>query len=84
GAVFNDAVAQLRAKAEADAEAMRQNQILQQNIAEFLNVTMDIAQGDLTKRGVVTEDVLGNVVDAVNLTVEEIAYLLKDVAKVAE
>jgi twitching motility protein PilJ len=84
GAVFNDAVTQLRAKAEADAEAMRQNQILQQNIAEFLNVTMDIAQGDLTKRGVVTEDVLGNVVDAVNLTVEEIAYLLKDVAKVAE
>ncbi|RIH86933.1 methyl-accepting chemotaxis protein [Calidithermus roseus] len=84
GSVFNDAVTQLRAKAEADAEAMRQSQILQQNIAEFLNVTMDIAQGDLTKRGVVTEDVLGNVVDAVNLTVEEIAYLLKDVAKVAE
>jgi len=84
GSIFNEVVTQLRAKAEADAEAMRQNQILQQNIAEFLNVAMEIAQGDLTKRGVVTEDVLGNVVDAVNLTIEEIAYLLKDVTKVAE
>lgn len=45
---------------------------------------MDIAQGDLTKRGRVTEDVLGNVVDAVNLTIEEIAYLLKQVQSAAE
>ncbi|GEM85645.1 methyl-accepting chemotaxis protein [Meiothermus granaticius] len=81
---FNESVAQLRAKAESDAEALRQSQLMQQNIGEFLNVAMDIAQGNLTKRGRVTEDVLGNVVDAVNLTVEEIAYLLKQVQQAAE
>jgi methyl-accepting chemotaxis protein len=81
---FNDSVAQLRAKAEADAEQLRQSRLLQENIAAFLNVAMEIAQGDLTKRGRVTEDVLGNVVDAVNLTVEEIAHLLKQVQSAAE
>lgn len=81
---FNDTVIQLRAKAEADAEQVRQSQLLQENIGAFLNVAMDIAQGDLTKRGRVTEDVLGNVVDAVNLTIEEIAYLLKKVQSAAE
>ncbi len=81
---FNDTVVQLKAKAEADAEQLRQSQLLQENIGAFLNVAMDIAQGDLTKRGRVTEDVLGNVVDAVNLTIEEIAYLLKQVQSAAE
>lgn len=62
---FNETTLQLKAKAEADAEQLRQSQLLQENIGAFLNVAMDIAQGDLTKRGRVTEDVLGNVVDAV-------------------
>ncbi|GEM84673.1 methyl-accepting chemotaxis protein [Meiothermus hypogaeus] len=81
---FNETALQLKAKAEADAEQLRQSQLLQENIGAFLNVAMDIAQGDLTKRGRVTEDVLGNVVDAVNLTVEEIAYLLKQVQNATE
>ncbi len=81
---FNETTLQLKAKAETDAEQLRQTQLLQENIGAFLNVAMDIAQGDLTKRGRVTEDVLGNVVDAVNLTVEEIAYLLKQVQTAAE
>lgn len=81
---FNETTLQLKAKAEADAEQLRQTQLLQENIGAFLNVAMDIAQGDLTKRGRVTEDVLGNVVDAVNLTVEEIAYLLRQVQAAAE
>jgi twitching motility protein PilJ len=81
---FNETTLQLKAKAEADAEQLRQSQLLQENIGAFLNIAMDIAQGDLTKRGRVTEDVLGNVVDAVNLTVEEIAYLLKQVQTATE
>jgi twitching motility protein PilJ len=81
---FNETAVQLKAKAEADAEQLRQSQLLQENIAAFLSVAMEIAQGDLTQRGRVTEDVLGNVVDAVNLTVEEIAYLLKQVQAAAE
>lgn len=84
GRTFNQTVQQLKAKAEADAETLHKSQLMQQNIGEFLNVAMDIAQGNLTKRGRVTEDVLGNVVDAVNLTVEEISYLLKQVQQAAE
>ena len=60
-------------------EERRQREMLQQNIGSFLDVAMDIADGDLTKRGAVSEDVLGNVVDAINLMVEEVAYLLRDV-----
>ncbi|WP_299430270.1 methyl-accepting chemotaxis protein [uncultured Meiothermus sp.] len=81
---FNETTLRLKARAETDAEQLRQTQLLQENIGAFLNVAMDIAQGDLTRRGRVTEDVLGNVVDAVNLTVEEIAYLLKQVQTAAE
>ena len=60
-------------------EERRQREMLQSNIGNFLDVAMDIADGDLTKRGAVSEDVLGNVVDAINLMVEEVAYLLRDV-----
>ena len=44
---------------------------------------MDIADGDFTKRGVVSEDALGNVVDAINLMVEELGGLLRDVQQAA-
>ncbi len=56
---------------------------LQENVSEFLQVAMDISGGDLTKKGRVTEDALGNVVDAINLMTEEIGYLLKDVQNVS-
>ena len=46
-------------------------------MGQFLDVTMDIAEGDLTKKGKVTEDVLGNVVDSINLMVEELAGTLR-------
>ena len=80
---FNDSVTQLRLKAQADADASERNALLQGNIGNFLNVAMDIADGDFTKRGQVSEDALGNVVDAINLMVEEIALLLGDVQKTA-
>lgn len=57
---------------------------LQEHVRQFLQVATEIARGDLTKRGQVTTDVLGNVVDAVNLTIEEIAHLLKSVKQAAE
>lgn len=81
--VFNESVEQLKAKAVSDAEAMRQSAQLQHNIGEFLQVAMTIAQGNLTQRGRVTEDVLGNVVDAINLMTEEVGFLLKNVQKAA-
>ena len=45
---------------------------------------MDIAEGDFTKRGNVTEDVLGNIVDAINLMVEEVAALLNQTQNAAQ
>jgi methyl-accepting chemotaxis protein len=83
---LDDSIVQLRGLVrtaeERDRERLERER-LQSNIAEFLKVAMDIAQGDLTKRGTVTEDVLGSVVDAVNLATEEIARLLQDVQQTA-
>ena len=76
---FNNAAAQLRANAERNEQESIESKRLQNNIGEFLDVTMDIAEGDLTKRGKVTEDVLGNVVDSINLMTEELAHTLKSV-----
>ena len=44
---------------------------------------MDIASGDFTQRGQVSEDVLGNVVDAINLMVEEIGLVLTEFTETA-
>jgi twitching motility protein PilJ len=57
---------------------------LQENVSEFLNVAMDIAGGDLTKKGAVTDDVLGNVVDAINIMTDEFGVLLGNVRSAAE
>ena len=83
---FNGAVTKLRGmvqtEAERDEERLRR-ETLQSNIGNFLDVAMDIADGDFTKRGQVSEDALGNVVDAINLMIEEIALLLGEVQKTA-
>ncbi len=76
---FNNSILQLRDFLGRQEEERQRNIQLQSNIGEFLNVAMDISGGDLTRKGRVTEDVLGNVVDAINLMTEEIGYLLKDV-----
>jgi twitching motility protein PilJ len=73
---------QVRTEAERDEER-RAREELQANIARFLDTATDIARGDLTKRGDVTADVLGNVVDAINVMVEEIAGTLKGVRDAA-
>ena len=78
---FNSAVAQLRQNADKNELERQENEKLQNNIGDFLNVTMDIAEGDLTKRGRVTEDVLGNVVDSINLMTEELGQVLKGVQR---
>jgi len=49
--------------AERDAER-RQRQDLQANINALPRLAMEVSHGDLTKRGDVTSDVLGSVVDA--------------------
>ena len=83
---FNDTVVRLRAHVTTEAERdeeRRRRETLQANITAFLETVTEIAQGDLRRRGEVTPDVLGNVVDAVNVMVEEIAALLTDVRHAA-
>ncbi|MEM7479721.1 MAG: methyl-accepting chemotaxis protein [Acidobacteriota bacterium] len=76
---------ELRREQEAQGEVDRvERESLQANIREFLLVSTEIAKGDLTQRGRVTEDVLGNVVDAINLVVEQIGEILIGVRRTAE
>lgn len=77
---FNNTASELEIKARADAETLENSRMLQAHISDFLDVAMDIAEGDFTKRGTVSEDVLGNVIDAINLMVEEVASLLQGVS----
>ena len=86
GRTFNDTVVRLRAHVTTEAERdeeRRRRESLQANITQFLETVTEIAQGDLRRRGEVTPDVLGNVVDAVNVMVEEIGTLLVDVRHAA-
>ncbi|MGM9320174.1 methyl-accepting chemotaxis protein [Deinococcus aquaticus] len=78
---FNNATAQLRANEDKNVAEREEAQRLQGNIGSFLDVTMDIAGGDLTRRGVVSEDVLGNVVDSINVMVDELGAVLGEVQK---
>jgi len=83
---FNDTVVRLRAQVMTEAERdeeKRKREALQKNIQTFLDTAMEIAQGDLSRRGQVTPDVLGNVVDSINVMVEEIAAILAEVRHAA-
>jgi twitching motility protein PilJ len=84
GMAFNNSAEQLREYVNAQREEGQRSQALQKNIGDFLDVAMDISSGDLTKKGKVTEDVLGNVVDAINVMTEEIGGLLRDVRKTTD
>ncbi|MFC6592633.1 methyl-accepting chemotaxis protein [Deinococcus lacus] len=77
GRSLNTAAAQLEENERRVAQEREEAVLLQNNIGEFLDVTMDIAEGDLTKRGRVTEDILGNVVDSINYMTDELAQVLK-------
>jgi twitching motility protein PilJ len=86
-ATFNQTVQKLRGQVQTEAERDRerhQREELQNNISIFLDTVMDVAGGDLRRRGVVTADVLGSVVDAINVMLDEIAGVLVAVQSAAE
>ncbi len=56
---------------------------LQRSVTDFLTVVSQIARGDLTLRGQVTSDALGNVVDSVNYMLDNFAKVLERVRKAA-
>jgi methyl-accepting chemotaxis protein len=83
---FNDSVVRLSALVQTEAdrdEERRKREELQQNIITFLDTVVEIGKGDLTRRGEVSRDVLGNVVDSINVMVEEIASIVGDVRQAA-
>jgi twitching motility protein PilJ len=83
---FNQSIVRLRSLVHTEAERdeeRKKREDLQRNITRFLDTVTEVAQGDLSRRGEVTADVLGNVVDAINVMVGEISALIGDVRKVA-
>ena len=57
---------------------------LQRSVTDFLTIVSQIARGDLTLRGKVTNDALGNVVDSVNYMLDNFSRVLERVRNGAE
>ncbi|HWR35565.1 MAG TPA: HAMP domain-containing methyl-accepting chemotaxis protein [Clostridia bacterium] len=54
---------------------------LQRSVTDFLTIVSQIARGDMTLRGKVTNDALGNVVDSVNYMLDNFTKVLERVRK---
>jgi len=83
---FNQTIVRLRSQVQTEAERdqeRRSREELQRNITRFLHAVEEISAGDLTRRGEVTADVLGNVVDAINVMVAEIGAVMLGVRHAA-
>ena len=72
-----------RAVAKVARAAMNQETTdsLQRSITELLAVINQVARGDLTLRGKVTNDALGNVVDSINYMLDNFSKVLERVRK---
>ncbi len=66
------------------AEADRVNKRNQNAILRLMNELGDLADGDLTVRATVTEDITGSIADSVNYTTEELQKLVSRVVAAAE
>lgn len=73
------------------AEALRQQRLAeaakdatQAAILRLMNEMGDLADGDLTVRATVTEDITGAIADSVNYTIEELSVLVSRINKAAE
>ncbi|HYL94133.1 MAG TPA: methyl-accepting chemotaxis protein, partial [Alphaproteobacteria bacterium] len=76
----------LNRAAESSSRAMfnqEAQESLQKSVTEFLTIVSQIARGDLTLRGRVTNDALGNVVDSVNYMMDNFVKVLERVRKAA-
>src|SRR5271169_6627324 len=76
---LNRAVAKV-SKATFNQEA---NESLQRSITDLLAVINQVARGDLTLRGKVTNDALGNVSDSINYMLDNFTKVLERVRKAA-
>lgn len=83
--VFNDDIQSRRLEAERqrrEAEAVKDAN--QQAILRLMNEMGDLADGDLTVRTTVTEDITGAIADSVNYAIEEMAVLVKRINESAD
>ena len=76
---LNRAVAKV-SKATSNQDA---NDALQKSITDLLTVINQVARGDLTLRGKVTNDALGNVTDSINYMLDNFTKVLERVRKAA-
>jgi len=76
---LNRAVAKV-SKASSNQEA---SESLQRSITDLLAVINQVARGDLTLRGKVTNDALGNVSDSINYMLDNFTKVLERVRKAA-
>ena len=65
------------------AEAERENKRNQEAILRLLNEMGDLADGDLTVKAQVTEDITGAIADSMNYTIEELRSLVAGVNNAA-
>ncbi|QDF98845.1 chemotaxis protein [Azoarcus sp. DD4] len=76
--VYNDDLAQRRADSERQRQtAENERNLTQQAILRLMNEMGDLADGDLTIRATVTEDITGAIADSVNYTIEELSVLVR-------
>lgn len=76
--VFNDDAEERRSVAERQRrEAEAAKDATQEAILRLMNEMGDLADGDLTVRATVTEDITGAIADSVNYTIEELSVLVK-------
>ncbi len=76
--VYNDHFALRRAEAEDQRQsAEAERNMTQQAILRLMNEMGDLADGDLTIRATVTEDITGAIADSVNYTIEELSVLVR-------
>ena len=75
---YNDDIARRRVAAERLKEAAEtERNSTQQAILRLMNEMGDLADGDLTVRATVTEDITGAIADSVNYTIEELSVLVR-------
>ena len=75
---YNADLSRRRADAEHQREqAQEDRNLAQQAILRLMNEMGDLADGDLTIRATVSEDITGAIADSVNYTIEELSVLVR-------
>jgi twitching motility protein PilJ len=75
---YNEDARQRRAETDVRRQQAEEDRNLsQQAILRLMNEMGDLADGDLTVRATVTEDITGAIADSVNYTVEELSVLVR-------